>query len=61
MNKTDQLIERWRSAGPITWAEGPYRWIGIDIFDANTCLYVSRDKLRKGAIDNPYVRIYNSF
>jgi hypothetical protein len=26
----DKLIERWRSLGPIAWAEGPHGWIGID-------------------------------
>tara|TARA_Y100001934_G_scaffold228055_1_gene274206 strand:+ start:52 stop:501 length:450 start_codon:yes stop_codon:yes gene_type:complete len=30
MNKIEQLIERWRSAGPITWAEDPYGWTALD-------------------------------
>ena len=53
MNKIEQLIERWRSAGPITWAESPYCWIGIDICDANTGLYDSRKKLEEAAPVNP--------
>lgn len=42
MNKIDQLIEHLRSAGPITWTEGPYNWIAIDIFARNTGLYASQ-------------------
>ena len=50
MNKIEQLIESWRSAGPITWDESPYCWIGIDICDANTGLYASRKKLEEAAL-----------
>jgi len=28
--KVDELIEHWREAGPVAWAEGEYGWIGID-------------------------------
>ena len=53
MNRIEQLIERWHSTGPITWAEGPYGWIGIDIFDANIGLYASRKKLEEAALVDP--------
>jgi phage terminase large subunit-like protein len=28
--KANELVEHWREAGPIEWAEGAYGWIGID-------------------------------
>ena len=28
--KTNELVEEWRARGPVTWAEGPYGWTGID-------------------------------
>jgi phage terminase large subunit-like protein len=30
MSKIEELVEHWRSVGPITWAEGPYGWTGLD-------------------------------
>lgn len=47
MNKTDQLIEHWLSAGPITWVEDPCSRIGLDIFDA-IAAYSHPGKARRG-------------
>lgn len=30
MTQTSELLDHWREAGPIVWAEGPYGWIGED-------------------------------
>ena len=30
MSKTEQLIQRWRSLGPIRWAQSEFGWIDID-------------------------------
>jgi hypothetical protein len=35
----DISTERWRTTAPITWAEGSYGWIGIDLLDTNIGLY----------------------
>ena len=53
MNKIDQLIERWRSAGSITCADGRYSWIAIDIFDKNIGLYASQKTVEQAMRTHP--------